>query len=80
MPALESFTELTGDTKRAKILSDHYKDINNLDPWVGILNEKSLEGAVVGELGAKIIGINFNKIRQGDRFWYEKDYPLSLVQ
>ena len=76
---LKSFEELTGDTRRAKIIADYYHDINNVDPWVGILNEKSLPGAIVGELGAEIIGLNFARLRNGDRFWYEKQHPGSIV-
>lgn len=37
-PPLKSFFELTGDVERAKIMEDFYKDINNVDPWVGILS------------------------------------------
>lgn len=31
-------------------------------------------------MGAKIVGTNFNRIRNCDRFWYEKDYPASIVK
>ena len=77
--ALKSFEELTGDTRRAKLLRDYYHDINNVDPWVGILNEARLPGAILGELGAEIVGLNFARIRDGDRFWYEKQHPASIL-
>lgn len=54
-PEIKSFSELTGEVERAKKLEEFYHDINNLDFWVGILNEKSLPGAIIGELGAHII-------------------------
>ena len=69
-PALKSFTELTGEAERAKLLEDFYKDVNQVDPWVGILNEKSVEDGVLGEVGGKIVAHNFNMLRNGDRFWY----------
>ena len=50
-----------------------------MDPWVGILNEKSIEDGVLGEVGAKIVAHNFNILRNGDRFWYENDFPGSVV-
>lgn len=33
----------------------------------------------MGEAGARVIGENFNRLRVGDRFWYEKDFPTSVV-
>ena len=62
---------MTSDKERARKLSDFYHgDINNLDPWVGILNEDNVSGGVVGELGAEIIGKTFRNLRSSDRLWY----------
>ena len=38
-----------------------------------------MKGAVLGELGATIVGEQFKNIRDGDNFWFEKEYPLSIV-
>ena len=54
--------------------------MNEVDPWVGILSEKSLEGGILGETGAKIVASNFNRLRNGDRFWYEKSLPADIVK
>ena len=43
-----------------------------MDPWVGIINEKSINGGILGELGSMIVGTTFKNLRDGDRFWYEK--------
>lgn len=61
------------------MLEDFYKDVNKVDPWVGILNEKSLDGGILGEVGARIVGQNFRRLRDGDRFWYQRDFPASVV-
>ena len=60
-------------------MEDIYGNPDNCDLWVCIISEKSLEEAVLGELGATIVGEQFRRIRDGDRFWYEKDYPLSVI-
>lgn len=38
-----------------------------------------MKGAVVGELGAQIIGRTFRELRDGDRFWYENIYPQPII-
>lgn len=62
-----------------KLSEAYHGDINQVDPWVGILNEESLPGAIVGELGATIISKIFRGLRDGDRLWYENAYPENVV-
>lgn len=76
---LENFEEMTSDSERVAKLKNIYKTPNYCDLWVAILCEDSIEGGVLGELGAKIVGEMFGRIRDGDRFWYEKEYPASVV-
>lgn len=77
---LESFEELVKDKDRMEKLKECYHgDINQVDPWVGVLNEESLPGGVVGELGGTIIGRIFRRLRDGDRLWYENAYPQNVV-
>jgi peroxidase len=63
----------------ARTLKKLYPRISNIDLWVGILGEKSIEGGVIGELAALIISEQFKRTRDGDRFWYESAYPQSIV-
>ena len=51
-----------------------------MELWVGIISEPSINGAVVGELGAAIIGTTFSNVRNGDKYWYEKAYPEEIVR
>lgn len=48
-----------------------------MDLFTGGLAELPSEGSVVGPTFACLLGIQFAKLRQGDRFWYENDLPPS---
>ena len=39
-----------------------------------------MSGAVLGEVGGTIVGDGFQRIRDGDRFWYERLFPASFVR
>lgn len=54
-----------------KKLKSLYKDINNIDLWVGGLGEDHVEGSELGETFHTIIVKQFTRIRDGDRFWYK---------
>ena len=75
---VSKFQQITSNPKTLEKLKSVYETPNDCDPWVCILSEDSLEGAVVGQLGAAIIGTTFQKIRDGDRFWYENIFPPSV--
>jgi len=47
-------------------------DMHAIDAWLGALLERPVPGALVGELLQKVIGDDFNRLRIGDRYWYEK--------
>jgi len=74
---LNSFNNLTDDTNQATLLNALYGDINNLDPWVGMLAEKHVEGSMFGDLVSTIMASQFQILRDGDRFYYENDPAFS---
>lgn len=65
--------------ERANKLTEIYGSPNNCDLWIGIISEDSHENGILGETGAKIVGEQFSHIRNGDRFWFENDYPASVI-
>jgi peroxidase len=34
----------------------------------------------MGEIGIRLNAMQFKKIRDGDRFWYENSYPEEIVK
>ena len=54
-----------------------YRSVNWIDPWVGMLAEQPLNGALFGETVMKIMEVQFGALRDGDRFFYMNDPVLS---
>ncbi len=73
LPAVRSFADITKDVTTQQALQQAYGDVNNIDLWVGGLAEDHVPGASVGPLFQRIIADQFQRLRDGDRFWYERD-------
>lgn len=80
LPSLTSFQHMTGETQRSALLQNFYGNINQVDPWVGVLNEKPAEGGILGETAGRIVGSSLKRVRDGDSFWYEKILPVDLLE
>lgn len=57
-----------------------YTSINDIDPWVGMLAEQRMPGALFGETIMEIMMYQFGTLRDGDRFYYENDPVLSQAE
>ena len=75
---LSSFEEITNDKEIvSKLKAIYNNDINNVDLYVAGLAEDHVSGSSLGESFREIVKIQFEAIRDGDRFWYEnKDNKL----
>ncbi len=71
LDAVESFADITSDVELQEKLESLYGDVDNIDLWVGLMAEDHLRGASVGELTSTIIADQFQRLRDGDRFYYE---------
>ncbi|XP_078511437.1 myeloperoxidase-like [Lissotriton helveticus] len=74
LPAPRNLLELAvvlKNTKLARKLLEVYKTPENIDIWLGGVAEPFVKNGRVGPLLACILGAQFKKIRNGDRFWWQ---------
>ncbi|KAM9370675.1 eosinophil peroxidase-like [Phaethornis superciliosus] len=69
---LKEFSKVLGNYKLAKKFMKLYGTTDNIDLWIGAISEPAVPQGRVGPLLACIIGTQFRKLRDGDRFWWEK--------
>jgi len=65
------FEDVNPDPLVHERLASVYETVDDIDVWVGGLAEPQLPGALVGELFFVILKDQFQRLRDGDRFWYE---------
>ncbi|EMP30549.1 Myeloperoxidase, partial [Chelonia mydas] len=68
---LAELSEVLRNRKLAKKFMDLYGTPDNIDIWIGAMAEPFVPNGRVGPLLACIIGSQFRKLRDGDRFWWE---------
>ncbi len=75
-----TFAEMTSNLDFQARLAAAYDSPDDVDLWVGCLTEDHVNGGQVGETMFTIIKDQFQRLRDGDRFWYE-DYldPTTLA-
>jgi len=61
----------------ADALAFVYDDIDDMDLYSGGIAEDEVSGGIVGETFRAIIAEQFERIRDGDRFWYQNDGVLN---
>ena len=73
----DNFFDIIFDDEIVGILEEMYEDIDDIDPWVGMLAEAHMDNALFGETVMAIMHQQFQALRDGDRFYYENDPALS---
>ncbi len=68
------FSQISSDPQVQQTLQSLYGSVDNIDLWVGILAEDHALDASVGQLGKTIIADQFERLRDGDRFWYQREF------
>lgn len=71
LPALTTFSQISSDPAVVASLQATYGDVDSIDLWVGGLAEDHLPGSSMGLTFTSIIVDQFERLRTGDRFWYE---------
>lgn len=69
---VKSFKEITSKADLAARLEKLYMDVNQVDAWTGGLCEDHERGSSLGPLYLRIWQREFQRIRDGDRFYYEQ--------
>ncbi|QDT48597.1 peroxidase [Symmachiella dynata] len=80
LEAVTSFSQITSDPELQAKLEEVYGDVDNIDVWVGGLAEDHVAGASVGLLIHTVIADQFERIRDGDRFWYQNVFEGSELE
>uniref|UniRef100_A0AAQ4QK82 Myeloid-specific peroxidase n=1 Tax=Gasterosteus aculeatus aculeatus TaxID=481459 RepID=A0AAQ4QK82_GASAC len=77
---LNELSQVLNNRDLAKRLLDLYSTPDNIDVWLGGVAEPFVRGARVGPLFACLISTQFQRIRQGDRLWWENDGVFTDAQ
>ena len=83
LSAYTSFSQLTSDTSMQAKLASAYTTVDDIDAWVGMVVENHQGNALVGPTIVAILKDQFERLRDGDRFWYEAyldPATLAVVQ
>ena len=76
---MDDFADITSKQSLAFRLAQKYGTVERLDPWIGCLAEDHVPGAMVGALTRAILVRQFERLRDGDRFWYQRYLSPELL-
>jgi len=66
------FADISSNREIRNRLASVYVSVEDIDLWIGGLAEDHRPGALVGPLIATILTHQFENLRDGDRFWYQR--------
>ena len=67
-----SFADVSSNAETRRSLAATYDHVDQIDAWVGGLAEDPVPGAHVGELILTVLKLQFEALRDGDRYWYTR--------
>lgn len=77
LPKVVEFKQICKDVEIVSLLEEVYGNVDNIDPWVGMLAEDHMPNSLFGELVVAILQRQFANLRDGDRFYYKNDASLT---
>jgi peroxidase len=80
LPKVTSFDQITSDPDLQAQLQSLYGTVDNIDLWVGGLAEDHVAGSSVGRTFRTILSDQFERLRDGDRFWYQNLFAAGTRQ
>jgi hypothetical protein len=72
-----SFSQISSKSEIQDTLEALYGNVNNIDLFVGALAEDHLPGTDVGPLMNAVVGNQFIRLRDGDRFFYTNEFHTN---
>ena len=79
LPRIASFDDPIFQDGVGEKLKTIYKSPDDMDLWVAGLAEKSQGDSLVGSSFTTIVKDQFERLRSGDRFWYENQFSTNDV-
>src|SRR5262245_5822197 len=80
LPRVTDFSQITSDAELQTKLQALYGSVNNIDAWVGMLAEAHWAGRSTGPPVRAVLVDQFTRLRDGDRYWYERSYSGPALQ
>ncbi|XP_063305711.1 myeloperoxidase-like [Pelobates fuscus] len=77
---LMELTSVLNNTELAQKFINLYGTPENIDIWVGGVSEPHVPGGKIGKLLTCLIGDQFRRARDGDRFYYENPSVFTAAQ
>lgn len=74
------FNEITTNSTLRQQLKSVYNRIEDIDLWVGLLAEDRLSGSILGPTLNEILKVQFERIRNGDFYFYQNDPFFSFSE
>ena len=68
-----SFAAVSSSAEVQARLAAVYRNVDEVELWIGSLAEDRLPGTLVGETASVVLKEQFEALRDGDRFWYARD-------
>jgi peroxidase len=79
LPPAASFADVTSTPGIQEKLATLYGSVDDIDVWIGGLAEDHVPGAMVGELVFTVLKNQFERLRDGDRFWYQNAFSDRTI-
>lgn len=77
---VRSIADITTNEAIIRALEPLYPDVEKLDLFVGLMIEDPLDGALFGPVTTSILRDQFERLRSGDRCWYENRFSGQLLE
>lgn len=80
LPKVTQFDQITSNTDVQNKLRTLYGSVDRIDAWVGALAEDHVRGSSTGPLIRRVLADQFERLRDGDRFWYQKTFSGQALR